>query len=160
MVYLTAYMRSRGANQVHVVGGAAASVAKQRRAPLYVLQRAAQWHSLTLSHTYTALYRVSGGNIEHMHYLRGWALSLFACPGIKCRLVSAFPFAAVASSVCYVEPKHFVYMRFGAISLSGENGFKSADGCQIATAFSGEKILVFMRVGIFQSGTRRRRWCI
>jgi hypothetical protein len=159
MVYLTAYMRSRGANQVHVVGGAAASVAKQRRAPLYVLQRAAQWHSLTLSHT---LYGVSARRKYRTHALLAWmGFVAFCAPRNKMPSRFRISCATAASSVCYtMSNQSILSMRFGAISLSGENGFKSADGCQIATAFSGEKILVFMRVGIFQSGTRRRRWCI
>jgi hypothetical protein len=112
MVYLTAYMRSRGANQVHVVGGAAASVAKQRRAPLYVLQRAAQWHSLTLSHT---LYGVSARRKYRTHALLAWmGFVAFCAPRNKMPSRFRISCATAASSVCYdVEPKHFVYALWG-----------------------------------------------
>jgi len=50
MVYLAVYMRSRGANQVHVVGSAAGSVAKQR-ATFYTHSQDSRGKYRTHTHT-------------------------------------------------------------------------------------------------------------
>lgn len=92
MVYLTAYMRSRGANQVHVVGGAAASVAKQRRRFTFCSA-----HSLT--HSHTTLYRVR--RKYRTHALLAWmGFVAFCAPRNK--MLSRFRIScddAAASSV-------------------------------------------------------------